>query len=435
MLFAGVAAQYWILAIPREYRKKHADEVAALDKKLYYLEAKGADLSNAKDARVYKIKDWFNALFKDIINQRLKWEKRFTGRDFIAGVQSGALKLTVDALIFAWLGYSVYAGKTSAADAILYFYAVQSFGGRLSGLTIRLAELTERNLSICYVREFMDMPDVSNRGKGTSLPDRVSISLENVGFTYEGCSEKTLDGLNLSLKAGEKLALVGRNGAGKTTAVKLICGFYQPTEGRVLINGADAAAFNYEEDFKLFSAVFQDIKLLPAPLAENVSGADIKNADMHKLRNCLELSDILDRAETLPAGINTPLVKGVDEISAELSGGEVQKLMLARALYKDAPVVILDEPSAALDPLAESELYLKYSGLTEGKTSIFISHRLASTRFCDKIAFIDGGRVLEYGTHAELMGKGGKYAEMFEIQSRYYQKEGIKKELETEGIL
>ena len=435
VLFVGAAAQYGISFFPRNYRKKHEDEAARLYNQLNYLGNKGADFSSAKDVRVYKIASWFDKLFGNIAAQRMVWERRFAKRYFAEGVVNAMLRMMIDGLVFAWLGYSVYGGTTSAADAILYFYAIQAFGGRLTDITYSLSDLMNQSLQIGYLREFVDMPDTANRGEGPALPDRVAIKLENVSFTYPESEDKVLDGFNLEIRAGEKLAVVGRNGAGKTTAVKLICGFYQPTEGHVRINDTDAAAYNYEDYFKLFSAVFQDIKLMPTPLAENVSSTDAANTDYDKVRKCLAQAGILERAETLPLGLNTPLVKGITKISAEMSGGETQRLMLARALYKDAPVIILDEPTAALDPIAESELYQKYNELTKDKTSIFISHRLASTHFCDKIAFIDEGRVAEYGTHDELVAAGGKYAEMFAIQSHYYRKELKKKELETEGIL
>ena len=263
---------------------------------------------------------------------------------------------------------------------------------------------------------------------GVPLPKKVEwpcdVELRNVSFTYAGADKPTLQNVNLKIRAGERIALVGLNGAGKTTMVKLICGLLYPTEGEILINGVKSTDFNRDEYFKLFSVIFQDVHLLPLSIAANITLQQESHQDANRLQKCLEQSGLMDKIHRLPEGLNTLMVKNVNEEAVELSGGEMQKLLLARALYKEAPMLILDEPTAALDPIAENELYLQYREMTQDRTSLFISHRFASTRFCDRIVLMEQGRVLEEGTHEQLMEQDGRYAELFNVQSRYYQEGG-----------
>ena len=213
---------------------------------------------------------------------------------------------------------------------------------------------------------------------------------------------------------------MGLNGAGKTTLIKLMCGFYDPTEGRVLLNGIDIRTYNRADYYSMFSAVFQNFSLLAATIAVNIAQND-REINMDRVKACADKAGLLNKIEILPDGFNTYLNREVYDNAIMLSGGETQRLMLARALYKDAPFVILDEPTAALDPIAESEMYQKYNEMTKGKSSVYISHRLASTRFCDRIIYIENSVIREEGTHEELIRRGGRYAELFAVQSQYYQ--------------
>lgn len=252
------------------------------------------------------------------------------------------------------------------------------------------------------------------------VPAKCEIEFQNVSFSYDGKTNVIKD-FNFKASAGEKVAVVGMNGAGKTTAMKLLLGFYNPTKGKILINGKDASILNKKERCKLFSAVFQDIFTLPASIEKNI--ALCEDVDKDKLNRVIDFADLSEKIESLSQGINTKLHKDLYPDAVELSGGETQKLLLARAIYKEAPIMILDEPTAALDPIAENEIYTKYSEITKGRTSFYISHRLASTAFCDKVIFIKDGEITETGTHKELMEKKGDYYKMYYMQSYYYNEE------------
>lgn len=236
-----------------------------------------------------------------------------------------------------------------------------------------------------------------------------------------------MDHFNLKINAGEKLALVGVNGAGKTTFVKLLCGMYEPDEGRILIGGIDRNEFPKEELYELFSAVFQEPFILPVTVAENLTFE--RDYDSKKAWDALERAGLSEKFHEKGVTMDTFFDKDMDEDGIELSGGEEQRFLLARALYKDAPILVLDEPTAALDPIAESEIYDNYAQYSEGKTAVFISHRLASTRFSDRIVLLGEGGILEEGSHQELMDLKGAYANMFEVQSRYYAKTRLEKEV------
>ena len=275
--------------------------------------------------------------------------------------------------------------------------------------------------NISYTREYEDIPDNTNRGQGEPLPTgECEIEFRNVSYTYFKAEEPTIKNLSFTLHKGERLALVGLNGAGKTTLIKLMCGLYDPTEGEILLNGKPVNVYNRDEYYTLFSAVFQDIEKLPVSIAENISATTYELTDKEKLEKCLKQSGLYDKIESLPDKEKTHIVRALYDDAIELSGGQNQKMALAKALYKNAPILLLDEPTAALDPIAEQEMYLQYADFSKGKASVFISHRLASTRFCDRIILLENGSIAEIGTHSELMEKGGKYAELFALQSSYY---------------
>ena len=297
------------------------------------------------------------------------------------------------------------------------------------GFLETLYTLHRQSLDISTVRECLDYPEVFQFEEGIPLKRETGkkyiISLEHVSFCYPGADKEVLQDINLILRPGEKLAVVGLNGAGKTTLIKLICGFLDPTKGMVKLNETDIRIYNRKDYYALFSAVFQDFSLLAGTIADNVAQTD--SADLDKVKECIKKAGLTAKIEGLPDKYQTCLNREVYENAIMLSGGETQRLMLARALYKPSVFMILDEPTAALDPVAEADIYQKYNEMTRGKSSVYISHRLASTRFCDRILMLDHGKICEEGTHEELLGLNGKYAELYEIQSKYYREKEEKR--------
>lgn len=285
-----------------------------------------------------------------------------------------------------------------------------------------MSTLQKESLELSRIREFLDYPEPFRFEDGEEIPaaESYELRMEKVSFRYPGAETDTIHGLDLTVHPGEKLAIVGLNGAGKTTLVKLLCGLLDPTEGSVLLNGKDIRNFNRRHYYGLFSAVFQEYSVLDVTVAEEIAQttADI---DYGKIADCVEKAGLASAIEKLPKGLQTHVGREVYLDGVLFSGGQLQRLMLARALYKNGPILLLDEPTAALDPIAENDIYLKYSGMTKGKTSLFISHRLASTRFCDRIIFVADGGIREEGTHDSLLALGGAYAALFEVQSLYYQ--------------
>jgi len=321
--------------------------------------------------------------------------------------------------------------QISVAEFLLYFSAVSGFTTLVTGILSQLNRLKKQSLDLSIVREALEYPEMFKFEGGedlvVDLNKEYTIELKNVSFKYPGKDKNVLTNINLTIKPNEKIAIVGLNGAGKTTLVKLICGYYDPTEGEILLNGVNIKTYNREHYYKMFSAVFQHFSLLAGSVAVNVAQS-IENINYDLVYSCVEKAGLKEKIESLPDKYESNLNREVYEDATNLSGGETQRLMLARALYKDAPIIVLDEPTSALDPIAEADIYNKYNELAKNKSSLFISHRLASTKFCDRILFIADEKILEEGTHDELLALGGKYAHLFNVQSKYYREGGLKDE-------
>ena len=404
-----------------EYRTR--PERTDIDCKLNYVADTAGDFSAAKDIRIYGMSGWLKQIYSDLSNNALIWQKRLGLRQFLSRLADLLIILIRDGSAYAVLISMSLRGEITVDQFVLYFAAISGFAAYVGNILTAWGEMHAASLSICDFREYLDLSDGAENGSlcaSKFLADAPEIAFEHVSFRYDGESENTLDDLSFTIHAGERVALVGMNGAGKTTLVKLLCGLYRPDKGKIAVNGICSCDFNRDEYYRLFSPVFQDVQTAFFSLAETVSGTFGEKIDRAKAEKCMRAAGLGHKLELLPLGIDTKLDKQVNENGIALSGGEAQKLMMARALYKDAPVLVLDEPTAALDPIAENEIYLQYRSMTSGKTSLFISHRLASTRFCDRILFLQDGQITEEGTHDELIALGGQYAKLYEIQSCWY---------------
>lgn len=328
------------------------------------------------------------------------------------------------AVIYVYLGYSVIFGGMLLGDFSMYMTSIERFTDYISGLVGNYSLLLSTGLTAQEIRYCITMSekqDEAAEAEGLSGFDENSFTFEfkNVSFQYPSTDRMILKNINIKLSAGESLSLVGINGAGKSTFVKLLCRFYEPTKGEILLNGMPVNRIPYNDYMKLFSVVFQDFMLFSYSVQENITMSD--TADTEKLNQCIELAGIKEKISSLKGGSAAYMSKQFDPEGVEFSGGEGQKVAIARALYKDAPVVILDEPTSALDPIAEYDIYKRFSELADGKCAVYISHRLSSTRFTDKIAVFSDGELCEYGDHKELMDiDGGLYRNMFEMQAQYY---------------
>ena len=407
----------------RDARSKQTKKLDALKDTLLKPEA-------AKDIRLYGAIGWLCGLYRKQYMKYRKNERSVMTKDMQAQLVDALMILLRDAAAYAFLIWLVLSGRMTLGDFVFVFAAIGALAGWVSGILTAAADISKASIELGDVQDKKDFPDRMNTGVGIPIPSveelPPSIELKNVSYTYPDAEKPTLRNINVHIEAGQKVAIVGTNGAGKTTLIKLISGMYIPTEGDVKLTGKPVCEYNRDEYYTLFSAVYQDIYLLASSISENISQAAPKYTDKEKIKRCLELSGLITKTDSLPDKEDTLLVRSVHPDAIELSGGEKQKLAMARALYKDAPVLILDEPTAALDPLAENEVYQKYAELAKGKTSIFISHRLASTRFCDRILLLDGNIIAEEGSHDELMAQGGIYANMFNIQASYYQTDEAK---------
>lgn len=424
------AAVNWImLSRARKYLEKTRDERSKLDKKLRALKDAIRNPEAAKDIRMYSALGWLGGLYHSQFEAYKKAEREVLKKQMHAQLTDALMILLRDGVAYAFLIWLVLDGQMSLGDFVYIFAAIGALAGWMSGILTAASDLNKASIEMDDIRAMLEHPGRMNTGVGVPLPSGdalpPALALKGVSYTYPNADRPALKDVNLDIRAGERIAIVGANGAGKTTLIKLLCGLYTPSKGEVLLNGRPIFEYNRDEYYTLFSAVFQDIHLLSASIAENISQKTPELADAGKIRHCLNLTGLNEKIDRLPDKEETLLVRAVHADATELSGGEKQKLAMARALYKDAPVVVLDEPTAALDPIAENEVYQKYAELTEGKTSVYISHRLASTRFCDRILLIDKNVIAEMGSHDELMQLGGVYAHMFEVQASYYQTQGV----------
>lgn len=418
-------------------RKKHGEYYERLQlsaRKEGYITAQATDSAAGKDIRIYHLMDWFLEKYDAALAEMGRIYGIIHDWYLFRNVSHAFLQLLMDGAAFGLLVYMLAQGEITASEFVFYIGLASGFSTYFEGVLRQVMWFGNTSASISYMREFLETEDGWNRGDGVGAEtmermrkNAVKLELRNVSFAYPGSSGPTLKNINVTVHAGEKVALIGLNGAGKTTLVKLICGFYHPTEGEILLNGIPAQEFNREEWYSLMAVLFQDYTFPALTLDENLTGQEPGEIDRERLGKALDLSGFREVYERLPEKGKTPLVREINENSTDFSGGERQKMLFARTLYLDTPLVILDEPTAALDPIAENELYLNYGKAMENKTGIYISHRLSSTRFCDRILLLEHGEIMEEGTHESLLAGNTRYAELFEIQSKYYRDEDERK--------
>lgn len=426
VILVTTVASYFIGNYVNGYGYRHREEEAEYERHMDYISGRTRDLSAAKDIRIFGLRPWLEDLYGKAMGAYTAFHSKAQSVYIWAKIADLVLTFLRNAIAYAYLIGLVLQNGLGVAEFLLFFTAVGGFSEWVSGILGGFNTLHKQSLDISTVRECLEYDEPFKFDGGEHIEAeagrKYEIRLENVSFRYPGADKDTLTNINLTLHPGEKLAVVGLNGAGKTTLIKLICGFLDPTEGRVLFDGNDIRNFNRADYYTMFSAVFQSFSLLAGTIAANVAQNDV-GIDMERVKECVEKAGLQAKIESLPDGYETYLNREIYEGAILLSGGETQRLMLARALYKNAPFIVLDEPTAALDPIAESDMYQKYNEMTSDRSSIYISHRLASTRFCDRIIMIDNAGIREEGTHDELLKLGGKYADLYEVQSKYY-KEG-----------
>lgn len=423
VILATTVISYFVGNYVNEWGYRHREEEAEMVKQIYYLDRRSSDLTVAKDIRIFGLRPWLEDLYNKVMETYTAFHQKAQSVYIWAKIVDLVLTFIRNAIAYAYLIGLVLGNRISVAEFLLFFSAVGGFTAWVTGILGSFNTLHKQSLDISTVRECLEYHEPFKFEDGEHIEAEANkqyeIRLENVSFRYPEAEKDTLTNINLTLHPGEKLAVVGLNGAGKTTLIKLICGFLDPTGGRVLLDGKDIRDYNRRDYYTMFSAVFQNFSLLAGTIATNVA-QDSVEIDMERVKECVDRAGLCKKIESLKDGYETYLNREVFEDAILLSGGETQRLMLARALYKNAPFIVLDEPTAALDPIAESEMYQKYNEMTSGKSSIYISHRLASTRFCDRIIMIADGGIGEEGTHDELLRMGGKYAELYEVQSKYY---------------
>ena len=427
VVIVGTLISYYVGICCNRWEAKNRHKWIDIDVKTAYLSKEFSSFESAKDVRLYHMAPWLHKKYNQELKQRLKYTVKMQANYYLEGFVNSLVQMIWEAIAYIYLIRCVFDGTLNVGDFVFYFGIITGFASWCRSIFGGMKKLNQFAFYIEEDKTFRKrIEKESEEGKKEfklKENQKVEITFRNVSFCYEGEEKPTIENLNLILRAGENIAVVGANGAGKTTLIKLLCGFYKPTKGEILINGVNRNNYSTTSVLKYFSGVFQDKNFFPISLQENLVFSE--KADEKCLWNCLKLADIDTKVKSLSNGLHTNLGVGVQEDAVEFSGGEEQKLLLARSLYKEAPILILDEPTAALDPLMESELYEKYSEFSKGKTTIFISHRLASTKFCDRILLMKDGKIVEEGTHDVLVKKDGVYAKMFEVQSQYYKKKQV----------
>lgn len=389
----------------------------------YYIENYLCNYNQGKDIRIYNQKDLINSECSGLLNTVMnRMIKKLTRNQINCSVAASIASIFLDCIIYLYIGIKALLGLVHVGSIIQYVGSITQFSTGFTKFLTQLALIKANNESLKLYFEFMHLPETMQKGtQSIKMCDHDAFEIEfiHVSFQYPGTDVYALKNINIKIKSGKRFAVVGMNGSGKTTLIKLLCRLYEPTAGKITLNGIDIQDYKLDEYMALFGVVFQDFKLFSFTLAQNIAANPIIDKNFAEL--CLVRSGFSERIHTMPQGLDTPIHKDFDEDGIEISGGEAQKIALARALYKNAPFIVLDEPTAALDPIAEYEIFNHFNQIIENKTAIYISHRLSSCRFCNDIIVLHDGELIQYGSHETLLADtSGKYFELWHAQAQYY---------------
>ena len=428
LMIAIALANFFISNLANKWCKKHVwDELAPWWRKRWYMDIALGDFSYAKDIRMFGLKNYLTHKFQEINKIRFNYQKKNNRVWLLVSIASSFFWVISQVLIYIYLIRCIFAKTITIGNFTLYLSATATFFECVMSLLNSITNFLNNSRYVDDFRSFYEMPELRQNlpDQKTNLPklqpqSYYEFEFQNVSFKYPRAERFALQNVSIKIKAGERLAVVGLNGAGKSTFIKLLLRLYQPTEGKILLNGIDIQTYDLNSYFKIFAPVFQEVNLFAMSFAENVSMKSLENTDKDLAHQSVVQSGLEEKLDSLEKGLDTQLLKVIYDDGIDLSGGQKQKLALARALYKNSPVVVLDEPTAALDAIAESKLYSDFDKLIGGKTSIYISHRLSSTQFCNNVAMFKDGKLIEYGTHESLLKQNGEYANMFKIQAQYY---------------
>lgn len=421
VLLSNVFVNTLLIKRARGSHEKYYKELGEPTRGLSYVNQYTMDSMSGKDIRIFQMQEWFMKKYDILISKVDKLYGKIHLCYYARRVQELTLNLFTELLSYGYLTYLLLEQRQTPAEFVFSIGVVRSFLGCFAELVAQTKGLNAINIFISYLRELLDIEEDSN--KNLISKKGGTIELKDVSFRYPDSDVDVLSHINLKISEGEKIALIGLNGSGKTTLVKLICGLYKPSQGTILINGVEQERYSRYDYLSNISTLFQDSFLLPLTLDENITCELPEKRNNELLGKVLDCSNCTKIYEQCAKKGATVLNKEINEGAMDFSGGEKQKILFARALYKQAPILILDEPTAALDPIAENRLYEDLSAAASGSTTIFISHRLASTRFCNRILLLENSNIIEEGTHDELLRKGGRYTELYEIQRRYYSEE------------
>ncbi len=403
--------------------------VANFARRCEYIYSTMIGFASGKDVRMNNAADWLQGKYKSETDNYIKSFNIKQNNEVKITIVDHLINAAQSIIMYGYSAYMAILGKITVGSFSMYLGAITSFISSFSGFISKLINLKYWGYYVDDYRHFLEMskPD-STACYDKSITENDlnggAIEFENVSFKYPGTENYVLKDVSLRIEQGEKLSIVGYNGAGKSTFIKLICRLYAPTKGRITLGGFDIQTIDYQMYRKMLGVVFQDFQLFAFSVKENILLG--MEPDDERLNWAIEKSGLSEKVSSLEKGLETSISKEFDENGIEFSGGEGQKLACARAYYRNAPIVILDEPTAALDPIAESKLYERFNSIMEYKTAIYISHRLASVKFCDKVAVFEDGHIIEYGTHDELMSQSGTYFNMFTTQAKYYKEDATK---------